>query len=165
MKQKTALEYPKSDKFKEAISRAVKRALFELKGKTNRTIPEESKEQTAKDVKEKDFFSSDIERALSRRPRITKRLNDLRAKLVAIRVAQNELTRKEFSTNRKEAILRGGLKFIDKVYPQTRTQLEEFQSKAFQDELKEIHCLAAKRQAALAEYRRDLKQAIHKFMN
>lgn len=165
MKQKTALEYPKSDKFKEAISWAVKRALFELKGKTNRTISKESKEQTAKDVKEKDFFSSDIERALSRRPRITKRLKDLRAKLVAIRVAQNELTRKEFSTNRKEALLRGGLKFIDKVYPQTKAQLEEFQSKAFQDELKEIHCLAAKRQAALAEYRRDIKQAIHKFMN
>jgi len=165
MKQKTALEYPKSDKFKEAISWAVKRALFELKGKTNRTISKESKEQTAKDVKEKDFFSSDTERALSRRPRITKRLKDLRAKLVAIRVAQNELTRKEFSTNRKEALLRGGLKFIDKVYPQTKAQLEEFQSKAFQDELKEIHCLAAKRQAALAEYRRDIKQAIHKFMN
>lgn len=165
MKQKTALEYPKSDKFKEAISRAVKRALFELKGKTNRAISKESKEQSTKHVKEKDFFSSDIERALSRRPRITKRLNDLRAKLVAIRVAQNELTRKEFSTNRKEAILRGGLKFIDKVYPQTRAQLEEFQSKAFQDGLKEIHCLAAKRQAALAEYRRDIKQAIHKFMN
>ncbi len=165
MKQKTALEYPKSDKFKEAISWAVKRALFELKGKTNRAISKESKEQTTKDVKEKDFFSSDMERALSCRPRITERLKDLRAKLAAVRVAQNELTRKEFSTNRKEAILRGGLKFIDKVYPQTRAQLEEFQSKAFQDELKEIHCLAAKRQAALAEYRRDIKQAIHKFMN
>jgi hypothetical protein len=165
MKQKTALEYPKSDKFKEAISGAIKRALFELKGKTNRAISKESKEQTTKHVKEKDFFSSDIERALSRRPRITNRLKDLRAKLAAIRVAQNELTRKEFSTNRKEAILRGGLKFIDKVYPQTKAQLEEFQSKAFQDGLKEIHCLAAKHQAALAEYRRDIKQAIHKFMN
>jgi hypothetical protein len=165
MKQKTALEYPKSDKFKRAISWAVKRALFELKGKTNRAISKESKEQTTKHVKEKDFFSFDIERALSRRPRITKRLKDLRAKLAAIRVAQNEVTRKEFSTDRKEAILRGGLKFIDKVYPQTRAQLEEFQSKAFQDELKEIHCLAAKRQAALAEDRRDIKQAIHKFMN
>ncbi len=165
MKQKTALEYPKSDKFKEAISWAVKRALFELKGKTNRAISKESKEQTTKHVKEKDFFSSDIERALSRSPRITRRLKDLRAKLAAIRVAQNELARKEFSTHRKEAILRGGLKFIDKVYPQTKAHLEEFQSKAFQDELKEIHCLAAKRQAALAEYRRDIKQAIHKFMN
>lgn len=165
MKQKTASEYPKSDKFKEAISWAVKRALFELKGKTNRAISKESKEQSTKHVKEKDFISFDIERALSRRPRITEQLKDLRAKLAAIRVAQNELTRNEFSTNRKEAILRGGLKFIDKVYPQTRAQLEEFQSKAFQDELKEIHCLAAKRQAALAEYRRDIKQAIHKFMN
>jgi hypothetical protein len=165
MKQKTDLEYPKSDKFKEAISWAVKRALFELKGKTNRAISKELKEQTTKHEKEKDFFSSDIERGLSRRLRITTRLKDLRAKLAAIRVAQNELTRKEFSTNRKEAILRGSLKFIDKVDPQTRAQLEEFQSKVFQDEIKEIHCLAAKRQAALAEYRRDIKQAIHKFMN
>jgi len=165
MKQTTALEYPKGDKFKEAISWAIKRALFELKSKTNRAISKESKEQATKHVKEKDFFSSDIEKALSRRPRIAERLKDLRATLAAIRVAQNELTRMEFSTNRKEAILRGGLKFIDKVYPQTRAQLEEFQSKAFQDELKEIHCLAAKRQAALAEYRRDIKQAIHKFMN
>ena len=172
MKQKTALKYPKSDKFKEAISWAVKRALFELKGKANRAISKEShaiskesKERTMKHVKEKNLFSSDIERALSRRPRITKQLKDLRTKLATIRVAQNELTQKEFSINRKEAILRGGLKFIDKVYPQTRTQLEEFQSEAFQDELKEIHCLAAKRQAALAEYRRDIKQAIHKFMN
>jgi hypothetical protein len=165
MKQKTALEYPKSDKFKEAISWAVKRALSELKGKANRAISKESKERTMKHVKEKDFFSSDVERALSRGPRITKQLEDLRTKLATIRVAQNELTRKEFSTHRKEAILRGSLKFIDKVYPQTRAQLEEFQSEAFQDELKEIHCLAAKRQAALAEYRRDIKQAIHKFMN
>jgi hypothetical protein len=172
MKQKTALESPQGDKFKEAISSAVKRALFELKGKANRAISKESraiskesKEQITKHLKEKDFLSSDIERALSRSPRITKRLKDLRAKLATIRVAQNELARKEFSTNRKEAILKGGLKFIDKVYPQTRAQLEEFQSKAFQDELKEIHGLAAKRQAALAEYRRDIKQAIHKFMN
>jgi len=165
MKQKTALEYPKSDRFKEAISWAVKRALFELKGKTNRAILKELTEQTTKHAKEEDFFSSDIERALSRRLRITKRLKDLRAKLAAISVAQNELTRKEFSTNRKEAILRASLKFIDKVDPQTRAQLEEFQSKAFQDEIKEIHCLAAKRQAALAEYRRDIKQAIHKFLN
>jgi len=165
MNQKTVLEYPKSDKFKEAISWAVKRALFELKGKTNRAISKESKEQTTKHIKEEGFFSSDIERALSRSLRITKRLKDLRAKLAAVRVAQNELARKEFSTNRKEAILRGSLKFIDKVDPQTRAQLEEFQSKAFQDEIKEIHCLAAKRQAALAEYRRDIKQAIHKFLN
>jgi hypothetical protein len=172
MEQKTALEYPKSDKFKEAIFWAVKRALFELKCKANRAISKEShaiskesKERTVRHVKEKDFFSSDIERALSRGPRITKQLKDLRTKLAAIRVAQNELTQKEFSINRKEAILRGGLKFIDKVYAQTRAQLEEFQSEAFQDELKEIHCLAAKRQLALAEYRRDIKQAIHKFMN
>jgi len=165
MKQKMALEYPKRDKFKEGISWAVKRALFELKGKTNLTISKELKEQTTKYVKEKDFFSSDIERALSRRLRITERLKDLRAKLAAIRVVQNELTRKEFSANRKEAILRGSLKFIDKVDQQTRVQLEEFQSKVFQDEIKEIHCLAAKRQAALAEYRRDIKQAIHKFIN
>ncbi len=56
MKQKTALEFPKSDKFKEAISGAVKRALFELKGKTNRAILKESMEQTTKHIKEKDFL-------------------------------------------------------------------------------------------------------------
>jgi hypothetical protein len=165
MKQKTALEYPKSDKFKKGISWAVKRALFGLKGKTNLAISKESTEQTTIHIKEKDLFSFDIEKALSGRPGITKRLRDLRAKSAAIGVEQNEIALKEFSTNRKESILRGGLKFIDRVYPQTRAQLEEFQSKEFQDKLKEIHCLAAKHQAALAEYRRDINQAIQKLMN